>query len=106
LGSRAVAVADGGEGDSTAVEITGRERSVCSLMRTPMVCTTVEHLIRREAFAAWEVHPALRTTHHVFCTLHRFLRAVLDLALVTLEYPVGERKPEDKKEDLGQAAVR
>lgn len=75
-------------------------------MRTPVVRTTVERLISREAFAARKVHAALRTTHHVFCTPRRLLRAALDLALVTLEYPVGESEPEDEKEDLCQAAVR
>jgi hypothetical protein len=71
-----------------------------------MVRTAVEDLIRLQAFAARKMHPAFRATHHVFGTLHRLVRAMLDLALVALEYPKSQSKPDDEKEDLGQAAVR
>ena len=59
----------------------------------------------RHAFAARQMHAALRASHHVFCAPGlRRLPVTAHFPAVALEYPVSEQQPQHQKNDFCQAS--
>ena len=82
-------------------------RSVRGLVQTAMVCVAVERLIRYEALAARQVHPAVSAPHHVFTALSIGLAcASVYFSFVGFQYPVDEDEDGDEKKNFSQAAFR
>jgi hypothetical protein len=67
-------------------------RSVGFLMQAAMLGAAVERRTAHEAFAARQMHAALRTSHHVLAACGRLPLSALDFPFVTFQYPVGKRE--------------
>jgi hypothetical protein len=76
-------------------------------MRALMFGGAEETSLRRDAFAARQVHAALGALDHIFTAgCGRLPLAAVNAAAVALQDPVNKQQPEDEENDLGQSSLR
>jgi hypothetical protein len=71
-----------------------------------MFHAAVERLAAHEAFTAWQVHTAMRASHHVFPFRRGWAGSTLDLLFIGFQNPVQERKARQEQEYFGQPTIR
>lgn len=77
------------------------------LMQPTMICAAVKALARHEAFAARQVHAALRATDHVFGLGRlRTARRSIELFLERLDDVINDRKCDQKQDELQRGRGR